>query len=73
MVVFLRRPKNQYEGGVSTALVPLYIRTSRTVARKSSIGGFYICASELDIVKIDKMSLIYSVSYFNLGGLELRG
>jgi len=38
----------------------------RTVARKSSTGG-------LDVVEIDKTPLIYSVSYFNLGGLVLFG
>jgi len=32
-------------------------------------GGLYVCAEGLDIVKIDKAPLIYSVSYFNLGGL----
>jgi len=42
---------------------------SRTVARKSSIGGLYVCAGALDILKIDKTPLIYSVSYFNLGRL----
>jgi len=39
----------------------------RTVARKSSIEGIYVWAGGLDILKIDKNSLIYGVSYFNLG------
>jgi len=50
----------------------------RTVARKFSIGGLgvsagglWICAVGLDILKIDKTELIYSVSCFNLGVLEL--
>jgi len=31
--------------------------------------GLYVCAGALDILKIDKTPLIYSVSYFNLGRL----
>jgi len=31
--------------------------------------GVYVCAGRLGIIKIDKTPLIYSVSYFNLGGL----
>jgi len=27
--------------------------------------GFYVCAGELDIIKINKTALIYSVSCFN--------
>jgi len=42
----------------------------RTVARKFSIGGICVCARGLDIIKLTKI-LIYSVSRFNLGGLEL--
>jgi len=30
-----------------------------------------VCAGGLNIQKIDKTQLIYSVSYFNLGGLKL--
>jgi len=50
---------------------------TRTVARKSSIGGLYVCARDFTFVqegltsKVDKIPLIYSVSYFNLGGFEL--
>jgi len=49
----------------------------RTVARKISIGAlrFYgevlrLCGA-LDIIKLTKTPLIYSVSRFNLGGLEI--
>jgi len=41
----------------------------RTVSRKTSIGGLYVCAEVLDILKIDKTTLIYSASYFNVGRL----
>ena len=44
----------------------------RTVARKFSIG--WLCSyagGGLDIIKLTKTQLIYSVSRFNLGGLEL--
>jgi len=40
---------------------------SRTVTRKSLIRGLYVCAAGLDILKIDKIPSIYSVSYFNFG------
>ena len=52
---------------------------ARTVARKFSIGG--LCISEggfgfvregLDTQKLTKTQLIYSVSCYNLGGLEIR-
>jgi len=45
---------------------------SRTVVRRSSIEGYYVCVEELDIVKI-KIFMTYSISisYFNLGGLQL--
>jgi len=43
----------------------------RTIARNFSIGGLCVCAGWLDILKIDKTPLIYSVSCFNIGGLEL--
>jgi len=42
----------------------------RTSARKSSIGGIYVCARGLDIEDlIKKLPLIHSFSYFNLVGL----
>ena len=41
---------------------------SRTVARKFSIGGLWVCAGELDTQKINKTQLIYGVSCFHLGG-----
>jgi len=37
---------------------------------ESSTWGLYVCARGIDIVKIDKTPLIYSVSCFNLGVLE---
>jgi len=45
----------------------------RTAARKSSTGGFYVCAGGLErlckgLVNA-KTYFIYSASYFNLGGL----
>jgi len=50
----------------------------RTVARKfligglcGSAGGLCACAGGLDIIKLTKTPLIYSVSRFNLGGLKL--
>jgi len=39
------------------------------VARKFSIGGLCVCAGGLDIPKLTKTQLIYSVSRFNLGEL----
>jgi len=42
---------------------------NRTVARKSSIGGFTFVEG-LEIIIFDKSPLIYSVSYFNLVCLE---
>jgi len=42
---------------------------TRTVARKFSIGGLCSSAGGLDITKLTKTPLIYSVSRFNLGGL----
>ena len=50
----------------------------RTVARKSSIGGFTFVLERLPFVqggltlKFNKNPLIYNVSYFNLRDLELR-
>jgi len=47
--------------------------TSRTVARKSSIGGLRfcggidVCAGEAWHQNLTKIQLIYNVSYFNLG------
>jgi len=47
---------------------------ARTVTRKFSIGGLcssaeglFVCAGGLDIIKLTKTPLIYSVSRFNLG------
>ena len=45
--------------------------TYRTVARKSSIGGLCVCAKGLDIEKLIKTPLMYSVSCFSLGGSVL--
>jgi len=54
------------------------VESSRTVARKFSIegfavlrGGFALVRGGLDIIKLTKILLIYSVSRFNLGGLKL--
>ena len=44
--------------------------TFRTVARKSSIGGFYVRAGGGLTFNFDKNPLICSVSYFNLGRLS---
>jgi len=51
----------------------------RTVARKSSKRGLYICAEGIDVCagrawhqNLTKIPLIYNISYFKLGGLELR-
>ena len=41
----------------------------RIVARKSSTGGFTFVQRCLTFYKLSKTALIYSVSYFNLGGL----
>ena len=43
----------------------------RTVARKSSIGRLYVRARVGWHSNLTKIPLIYSVSYFSLGGLEL--
>ena len=43
----------------------------RNVARKFSIGGLCVCFRGLDIMKLTKTPLIYSVSHFSLWGLEL--
>jgi len=45
--------------------------TSTEPSPESSIGGLYICSGGHDILKIDKTQLVYSVPYFNFGGLEL--
>jgi len=51
------------------------VSCTRTVARKSSIGGFtfarglYICVGGAWYSNLTKIPLIYIVSYFNLGGL----
>ena len=54
----------------------MHINQSRTVAGKSSVEGFYVCAGGLyvravglDIIIWKKIPLMYGVSYFNLGGL----
>jgi len=59
-------------GGAGSASAP------RTVTRNFSIGGLcssagelFVCAEGLDIIKLTKTPLIYSVSRFNLGSLEL--
>jgi len=36
-------------------------------------GGLCVCLGGLDIIKLTKTPLIYSVSRFNLGVLELCG
>jgi len=43
----------------------------RTVARKSSIGGFTFVQGCLAFEKLTKTPLIYSISYFNSGVLEV--
>jgi len=53
-----------------------YSNHTRTVARKFSIGGFAVLLETfrlcggLEIIKLTKTPLIYSVSRFNLGGLS---
>jgi len=47
------------------------INPPRTVDRKCSLGGLYLCAGRFDSGNLLKSSLIYSVSYFNLGALGL--
>ena len=42
---------------------------SRTVARKCSVGGLYIFSGGLDVCAGGLTLFIYSISYFNLGGL----
>jgi len=39
----------------------------RTITRKSSIEGLYVCAGGLTFCKLTKTPLIYSISYSNLG------
>ena len=55
-----------------------HIYVNSSVARKFSTGrlcssawGLFVCAGGLDIINLTKTQLIYSVSRFNLGGLEL--
>jgi len=43
----------------------------KTVARKSSLGGLYVCAGGLDIENLKKYPMIHSVSYFDFGDLVL--
>jgi len=45
-----------------------YELSCRTVARKFSIGGLCVCAG-VDIPKLNKTQLVYSISRFNFGGL----
>jgi len=47
------------------------INPLRSVARKCSLEGLYVCAGRLDIENILKSSLICTVSYLNLGTLGL--
>jgi len=47
----------------------MIVRKTRTVARKFSIGGLCVCAGGIEIIKLTKTPLIYSVSRFNLGAL----
>jgi len=49
----------------------IMINTPRTVARKCSLWGLYVCAVRLDIENFLKPPVICSVWYFNLGALEL--
>ena len=42
-------------------------RANKTVTRKYSIGGLYICAVGLDILKFEQTLLFYSALYFNWG------
>jgi len=43
---------------------------NKTVTRKCSIGGLYICAVGLDNLKFEQTSLFYSALYFNWGRFE---
>ena len=44
------------------------VQASRTVARKSSLGGLYVRVGGFDIENLIKSPMIYSTSYFDLGG-----
>ena len=57
----------RFGGKLPQTAPPLDPPLIRTVARKSSIGGLNVCEGGLNA----KTLLIYSVTYFNLGGLEL--
>ena len=46
----------------------MYIKPRRTVARKFSIGGLYVCSGELDILKFDKNSTHLQRFIFQFGG-----
>ena len=37
------------------------------------LGGIFVCAGRLDIKKLLKSLLIYSIPWFNLGGFVCRG
>ena len=61
---------------MSTSQQPTTLHAPRTVARKfsirglcSSAEGLCVCAGGLDMMKLTKIPLIYSVSRFNLGDL----
>jgi len=41
------------------------------VGLRGSAGVLRVCAGGLDIIKLTKTPLLYSVSRFNLGGLKL--
>ena len=63
---------NNYWGQNRYAFLwPVMINPPRTVARKCSLGGLYVCAGRLDIENLLKSPLIYCVSYLNLGALGL--
>jgi len=53
---------------VRSTLECIWLRP-RTVARKSSKRGFYVCAGGLDISNFNERYTDLCVSYYNLGGL----
>ena len=63
---FLPVEKNRY-----TFVWAIMINLPRTVARKCSVGGLYVCARRLDIENLLKSPLIHGVWYINLGTLGL--
>jgi len=52
-------------------LSAVWVALDRTVARKFSIGGLFDSAGGLEIIKLTKTPLIYSVSRFNLGAWNI--